>query len=75
MRSRTTFGVVCCATAMTILGASVAVSREILELPVFYAQAARYAVAAAILGAIATATAARSRRRTWPSRRGPAGAS
>jgi drug/metabolite transporter (DMT)-like permease len=54
MRSRTTFGIVCCATAMTILGASVAVSREILELPVFYAQAARYAVAAAILGAIAT---------------------
>jgi drug/metabolite transporter (DMT)-like permease len=39
---------------MSILGASVAVSREILELPVFYAQAARYAVAAAILGAIAT---------------------
>jgi drug/metabolite transporter (DMT)-like permease len=38
---------------MSILGASVAVSREILDLPVFYAQAARYAVAAVILGAIA----------------------
>ena len=46
-------GVVCCAAAMSILGASVAVSREILDLPVFYSQAARYAVATAILGAIA----------------------
>src|SRR5262245_49539315 len=38
---------------MTILGASVAVSREIVDLPVFYAQAVRYAVAAVILGGLA----------------------
>ena len=53
MGSRTTLGVVCCTAAMSILGASVAVSREILDLPVFSAQAARYAVAAAILAVIA----------------------
>ena len=50
---RKSLGVVCCTAGMSILGASVAVSREILELPVFYAQAARYAVAAAILAVIA----------------------
>src|SRR5687767_10498847 len=58
MGSRTTVGpvwvgTVCCTAAMSILGASVAVSREILDLPALSAQAARYAVAAAILGAIA----------------------
>jgi drug/metabolite transporter (DMT)-like permease len=49
----TAAGVGCCVTGMTILGASVAVSREIVDLPACYALAARYAVAAAILIAFA----------------------
>ena len=47
-------GAGCCLIAMTILGASVAVSREVVDLPVFSAQAVRYSVAATILAVLAS---------------------
>jgi drug/metabolite transporter (DMT)-like permease len=52
-------GYLSCVAAMTVLGASVAISRSILAYPVLTGQAVRYAVAAAILALLVRGPARR----------------
>jgi drug/metabolite transporter (DMT)-like permease len=62
MNTRLT-GALCCATGMTILGGSFAVSRSVLAFPTLTGQAIRYAIAAAVLLPLAVRRVPAMRRR------------
>jgi drug/metabolite transporter (DMT)-like permease len=53
------------ATAMALVGGSVAVSRSLVHAPLFAAQGVRYTIAAAILAALGRRRARRPRGREW----------